>query len=515
MRITMSMILAGLSERYICDKGGFYNPNQCIEHVSLVDDGRAARHDAGMCFVAESPDHPSLAGAPYESMVIKAKIGSATGSCAIKVLSDVCLTDIKDAIKGVIARYEAWSFNLMDLNLHGGGLEELVDFAHGMFGNPITIVDENYRLWAHTKEDAMDDVLWTPEEESVQGDASIRSQGSEMDERGFVEYLSALRKKSLLVDFETSQGTKLAACAVIVGSGSVMGVNIVEKNKEITHADIECLKFFAAVVRAKFKAMEFSWQDSSGSYYALLQDVVRGNLLDNSELKARLNRFWIDLEKMFTVFVITGRNGFLKYRQLCQIEDELTEVFSQGKCVISARTLVVFVNHDNPIDQALIDGIRRYARDNNLAVGVSETRSDDCSLRVLLEQAQFALRVLKRVDPEGCFAEYERFRAYYLLDVCSRRPDWQRYLHGGLLALAELDADSEFPLMETLRCLVENHGKRTAAAKDLGIQRNTLQYRIGKIEELCSVNLSDQDAFDFISFSIKLMDYCKRDFNKR
>ena len=63
--------------------------------------------------------------------------------------------------------------------------------------------------------------------------------------------------------------------------------------------------------------------------------------------------------------------------------------------------------------------------------------------------------------------------------------------------------------MPTLSCLVENGGNKTLTAKALGIQRNTLQYRLAKIESLCSVNLSNEDVFDDIVFSVKLRQYCE------
>ena len=507
MNITMSMIFAGLSRDYLCEKGGFFNPGQRVDRCRTAVRDEPVRWEDGACFVADRSQRSFLGGIPYENVVAMLGPGDPSAPCAIKVASEVGASDIRDAINRIIARYEAWAANLMALNLHGAGLEELVDFAHGLFGNPITIVDENYRLWAHTRDDVMDDGLWVPDDGSIESHQAA-PQDLGPTESGFAEYLFALKERGLLVDFETNLGTRLSACAIESGSGSVIGVNIVEKNRDITHADVECLKYFADVVGSKFKAMEFSWRDSSGSYYALLQDVVRGNLHDNGEVKARLGKYWIGLERRFTVFVVTGRLRFLKYHQLCLIEDELSEIFGQGKCVISSRSVVVFVNHSRDLSRALFDRLGEYARANDLAVGVSESRSDDCSLGVLLEQAQFALRVRRRIAPEEFVFEYARYRSYYLLDICARQPDWRRYVHGGILALSERGDDGDSVLMDTLRCLVLNYGNRTAAAKELGIQRNALKYRIKKLEELCLVDLSDQDAFDYVDFSVKLIDYC-------
>jgi len=285
-------------------------------------------------------------------------------------------------------------------------------------------------------------------------------------------------------------------------------VNIIQKNRPITPADIECLKYFTRIVGLKVHAIEFTWQDSSHSYYALLQDVIRGNLADSSEFKARLNRSWINLDKYFTVFIISGRQGLLRYHQLCRIEDELSDVFTQGKSVIASRTLVIFVNHNGELNEQRIARLVNYATDRNLAIGMSESRTDECSLRTLYEQAQLALRVQKRAFPDRHIIRFDECRSYYLYDLCSRQPHWEYYLHDYMLMLRDHDEGCPLPLLPTLCCLVRHHGNRTAASKELGIQRNSLQYRLGKIEEICSIDLANPDVFDDVAFSVRLCDYC-------
>lgn len=81
-------------------------------------------------------------------------------------------------------------------------------------------------------------------------------------------------------------------------------------------------------------------------------------------------------------------------------------------------------------------------------------------------------------------------------------------MHPLVWQLIEHDATAKVPLMPTLRSLVQNGGNRIATASHLAIRRNTLQYRIGKIESIGQVDLSDEAAFDHVATSLSLLDYC-------
>ena len=45
-----------------------------------------------------------------------------------------------------------------------------------------------------------------------------------------------------------------------------------------------------------------------------------------------------------------------------------------------------------------------------------------------------------------------------------------------------------------VRALLEHHGQRTPTAAQLGVHRNTLRDRIGRIEQLTRRSLDDPDA---------------------
>ena len=508
MNISMAMVFDELCRFFECSKGPFYNPHYRVERARLAQEDVGDAVDQDTCYIVDSEADHWLPGVSSEGIICMGH-GVATGApCAFTVEGASSLAAIRNAASQAIARYENWANNLIDLSLHGAGLEELVDSAHGLFMNPITIIDENYRILAQTDSDYMDDVLWVSNNSGSSEQLVIEILATEAEEVGFTQYLADLRSRGCLKDYETNIGKHVNSCLVKSNSEELVSVNIIEKNRAVTDGDFDCLKFFARIVSAKLKAIEYTWQDSSGSYIALLHDVVRGNLSDASEFKARLDRNWINVLSNFTVAVLAAPQGFLRYFQLCRIEDDLSELIPEGKGVINSRTLVLFINHEGQLPSAIMDTLKRYARANDLAVGVSESRGDDCSLRDLVNQARHALKIRKRAFQERALVEYRECRKYYLYEICSQQKEWGKYLHPSLKIIREYDERNSPPLAPTLFCLIENGGNRTLTAKILGIQRNALQYRLGKIEDICSIDLSDPEVYDHLSFSIKLEQYC-------
>lgn len=508
MNVTMGMVFNDLEKSFRCEAGGKYDPSIIVSRACAASPCMSSPPSNKACFICRKDNAAISNGIACEQMVMIARAPESTPNCAIAVYADITPEELRDAIAGIIARYERWSSNLLQLNLHGAGLDELVDYAHNIFENPITIIDQNYRILACTTEDDMKDPLWV--ESSAQGRGSQitgRCIITAIEGDGFVKYLSDLKRFRKLNNYETSAGAPLSSVIAEDNSGNFYGVNIIHKNRKVNDSDLACLEFFGEIVSAKIKAIERTWSDSSGNYYALLQDVIRGNLSDADEFKQRLSENWIKIKPRFTILTMAAKKGLLRYYQLCMIEDDLKIIVPDGIGVIHSRTLVLFINHDESLEDEMFERIEEYARKYSLAVGSSESADDNVSLDELVKQAQFALRARDMLWPEKTLVRFADCRSYYLIDLCARQSNWLLHCHPCIEKIIGHDRTSTAPLYPTLRCLMQNHGNRTKTAEDLGIQRNTLQYRIAKIEEVGEINLLEDATFENVSFSVDLYHY--------
>lgn len=505
MDVTMAMILDRLKREVNCVPGTCFDPSFPVLGAYALVPVRSITVDPNVCCITTNVEEAKNENVPLESIILIDEKGDDERNCSIVVTQDVGILDIRNLVERIIDSYVLWANDLLSLTVHGAGLEELVDFAHNLFQNPITIIDTNFRMLAYTHNDMMDDFLWVTEEDF---DDEARVRTKLLKEREFIEYFDVIKKKGFLFNYVAKTGAPVMACGIRTGSGAAYALNIVQKHHAFTEGEFQCMKYFAQIVEVKIKAIEATWFASYSGYIALLHDIVRGNLVEAGDIKARLSKEWMSVLPMFTVAIVALREGFMKYHELCRLQDEIERLLPEGVCVIHSRTLVVFINHEPGFDAVERLESLNYLHKRMFIVGVSESRFDDCSLHDLVRQAQAAVRIGRFMFPDRILVDFGSCRYLYLIDMISQEKDWQRCLHPALSIIE--DHDEQAPaskLMPTLECLMENHNNRMNTAMSLSIQRNTLQYRISKIEQLCGIDLSDAATFDDILFSTTLRDY--------
>ena len=86
-------------------------------------------------------------------------------------------------------------------------------------------------------------------------------------------------------------------------------------------------------------------------------------------------------------------------------------------------------------------------------------------------------------------------------------PFYKEYTNGILSQLLEYDKKNEGHLLETLETLIAHMGVRNTTAESLFLHRNTLAYRIKKIESLCGYSLDDSDNLFKLGLALKMRHY--------
>ncbi|MCS3847927.1 sugar diacid utilization regulator [Xanthomonas campestris] len=104
--------------------------------------------------------------------------------------------------------------------------------------------------------------------------------------------------------------------------------------------------------------------------------------------------------------------------------------------------------------------------------------------------ARTTMRIGKARTPDADAFFFDDYRLPVLVD--DLRQAWQaEELRKPLQAL--LTQDRRGQLLQTLSCWFANGMRMAPTAKALGIHRNTLDYRMQRIQDLCAVNLSTTD----------------------
>ena len=190
---------------------------------------------------------------------------------------------------------------------------------------------------------------------------------------------------------------------------------------------------------------------------------------------------------------------------LCGPNDRYTTYESHAVIILArARPLA-------PDDRAALRACLEQIR---AACGLSRPLSSLHELHTGYAQALSACRIGSRVRPEEFLHEYDVCLPYALIDRVSQSEDALPYVLPALLHLAADDRRAGGGLMATLHAYLKSGRSVQRAAAKLGVHKNTVSFRLGKIADALDLDWSDAQDVYRLMHSVSILEYtdCERFF---
>jgi sugar diacid utilization regulator len=188
---------------------------------------------------------------------------------------------------------------------------------------------------------------------------------------------------------------------------------------------------------------------------------------------------------------------------LFYIKRTLESLYPQGTIFIY-KELVVMVSDSDRIVKLIEDNIDLFRHVREIGVSAQFGKLQDFPEQ--FQHAQEACRIGKQTGHTGKIHRYESYRFYHLLESVSDIRLMKSCIHPALLRLHEYDLSHDFSLTETLRVFIECSCSAKEAAGKLFLHRNTMIYRLGKIQELTGLDLSDAEVVFHLQYSYRIND---------
>ncbi len=110
-------------------------------------------------------------------------------------------------------------------------------------------------------------------------------------------------------------------------------------------------------------------------------------------------------------------------------------------------------------------------------------------------EAKEALKLGPKLQPENKIHNFEELGVYKLLFQIEDISELKSFFQEELGRLIEYDKKHKGELVKTLEIFLQCHGNKQQAAKQLHIHRNTLNYRLQRIQEVLGVNPQDSSRW--------------------
>jgi purine catabolism regulator len=126
--------------------------------------------------------------------------------------------------------------------------------------------------------------------------------------------------------------------------------------------------------------------------------------------------------------------------------------------------------------------------------GVSRPHTPLGTLPEAIREAREAWRIGRRVNGPGTLAAYGDLRIDRVLYALRDAPELRQFCDQSLGTIVEYDRRSGQNLVATLEAFFACHGNLSQAAIRLQLHRNSLLYRISRIEEVGGIDLEDPET---------------------
>lgn len=379
-----------------------------------------------------------------------------------------------------------------ELELSGGGMASLVKMLSHLLDMPLAITDTSLKIL------------------SVEADVGSRSlirkildSVSKSDEKMGV-FSKRYGSVWLIV---RSVRIKNADCGYIFVLNSAPALDDMQ-NIILDHA--------ATAVALEFSKLEVLDEHLRQMGSSFFMDILLKNI--KSEEMACYRAKYLHWPMLPVCIAVLDMDGFSDYAsqnselEILEAKQELEHMISEelaSAAIISKSDSFTCILPNKIEKNDLIADLHRIRRKSQdvlklkFTAGVVMNITSYIGLSDAFAEARDAIKISRLNEEYPSILCIENAR----IDQALLHSDSNAYLHRlcaeTVHPLSQYDKEHHTELLKTLKVLIKNMGVRTQAAEELFLHRNTLLYRIRKIEQLLNCNLSDGEELIKLAIALK------------
>lgn len=391
--------------------------------------------------------------------------------------------------------------------LPSGNIQKLMEICYEIVGVPIMTVDVTYNLFGIAPDKKVNDCLWDylVENRSYSTEMAIL-----MYEEGFMQSVNE-KKAPYVVDWGTANVDFPKIMGVIKVNDIIEGYVIMRCTKEqITSERMKAMEIIQDTLAFFFKD-----NDSENSMHYTYQKVFIGELLNNrihtrKQLDIWFQNIGYDFNAPYRIMTISTDNSREK-NVLSYIRKTIQQFFPYHLALIQHNVLYILEYNLNINAQIMKKQFNLILLKFNAHCGISSYFYDLLETAGYQTQAEDALVFGKKSCQESRMYYYEDFYLPSILAPRIEQMPLNNFLSPVITKIIDYDEKYSTDFLSTLYAYVKHLRNTGKTAEELHIHRNSLLYRINRIEEITNSSIEDYETFLHLAISFYMMDYKKQE----
>lgn len=418
----------------------------------------------------------------------------------------ICDMDVAEAfeiVQSVFDYYEDWLNKILE-TIHLKDYQTLVDQAWNAFHNPLILSDANNKALGISKKynpNEMDqewNYLCTYGYSSLSSIQKMRYDYNTIDflHHGLQPYY-----------FSSNQQMKFGGVSYCMYCDNLVcgRITLLSKERPLNTGDYQLLQTIAEVLEPLLKQPYYEklFQHSSSVFYNLLFSKP----YDEASLEMQLRyQQWekTDLYQLALIY-FPGENSYNVGSAINLMMHTLSQQFPNCAAMKKKPYILLLSNQEFCKNPGFLQFQQIITSNTPVQIGFSLPCQGIEDINYLFGQAKAAIRYGKLFAPDKKWYFLRDYAIEYILDSSS----FSERLHGccpSVLTLWNTLWKNDSELLDTLKCYLDNERSVAKTSAALFTHRNTILYRIKKIQELLNENLNDTYTRDYIRLSLRILE---------
>lgn len=378
---------------------------------------------------------------------------------------------------------------LLEALLANRGLQEIVDTASDLLGNPCYVGDSRFKVLAITKVDAAVDPVWA--EVQTHGYATLDHM-RELEEAG-VDQLVRVGRGVQRVTFPSSRYPWLN---IAIGDDlqHLAYFGILESSGPLDEDELVLFSYAARIVACELRNARYESDSLRSAREHFLFEAVTETVVTPEQFHDLMARARIKDEGPYLVFVVRDP------REKPQIPDavryQLENVSHAGFSVPIQDDVVLMLSgrHARAFAGERRERFAKALVESGLVCGLSPSFDNVHQIARRCREAKVTADLDEGLGLQIPLLAYDDPRVYPFSAVLAGHFSMASFIHPHLHVLEDYDTRKGTELVATLEAYMRNNYNIAQTARDFFTHRNTIDYRLKRIEELIGAPLTDPNV---------------------
>ena len=391
--------------------------------------------------------------------------------------------------------------SILDMLFHETGIQPIVDkFTRG-FNNPVFVFDAGYHLIACN----YDMAVQHPAGKHIVEQMGLTEEDFRLiNKRRIHEKIK--KSDHPIIVYHEEIGCEQMLCSIDTRK-DIGHIVINAVNRPFNEMDIQLMTMLKEGLYQQMRKEEFVKDNNGFPYEYFLKDLLDGKIATPRQYLAQLNYVNAEFsDSMYCLVVETARSS--STLNVFLIRNRFEFLLPNTKTLMyNGEIIVLFcLEKQTELSEEDYQNIRKLCVQHGLFAGISNNFTSLLDLAGYYKQAIRAIEIGTAAEPVPGLYIYNQYFMEHMAHIFFQKESPEVFCHPKMKYLLDYDKEHDSQLAYSLYMYLLYERNSAAAAEAMFIHRNTLNYRLAKVDSLVHIDYRNSLERQYLILSYEVKD---------